>query len=177
MDSGVFTAVQTTAGYALGDRFEDLLDGVLAPYRTRREVMVAALRDAGYEVFASPATFYVWSRVPAGGSSVEFCGRVLDEIGVVVTPGLGFGPGGEGWFRISLTASDAEIAARACSGPSLNPLMSLDPRYASALRLALSRLLRASARSSQIFTPRQGERIVTRPFTAFSRSSSLRTLL
>jgi LL-diaminopimelate aminotransferase len=110
MDSGVFTAVQTTAGYALGDRFEDLLDGVLAPYRARREVMVAALRDAGYEVFASPATFYVWSRVPAGGSSVEFCGRVLDEIGVVVTPGLGFGPGGEGWFRISLTADDAAVA-------------------------------------------------------------------
>ena len=110
MDSGVFTAVQATAGYALGERFENLLDGVLAPYRARREVVVTALREAGYDVFDSPATFYVWSRVPEGGASVEFCGRVLDEIGVVVTPGLGFGPGGEGWFRISLTAADAEVA-------------------------------------------------------------------
>jgi LL-diaminopimelate aminotransferase len=110
MDSGVFTAVQTTAGFALGDRFENLLDGVLAPYKARRAVAVSALREAGYDVFDSPATFYVWSRVPGDESSVDFCSRVLDEIGVVVTPGLGFGTGGEGWFRISLTASDEDIS-------------------------------------------------------------------
>lgn len=64
----------------------------------------------GVEVFPSPATFYVWAKVPTDESSIDFCGRALREIGTVITPGLGFGTGGEGWFRISLTASDADIA-------------------------------------------------------------------
>jgi len=110
IDSGVFTAVQQTAAFALGDAFESLLAEVMAAYPERRRVMVAALERAGFAVYPSPATFYVWCRVPAGTTSVEFCSRVLDEIGVVVTPGVGFGTGGEGWFRISLTATDADIA-------------------------------------------------------------------
>lgn len=110
IDSGVFTAVQQTAAYAMGEAFEDLLAGVTAPYEERRRVITAALLEQGMEVFPSPATFYVWTKVPGGGSSLDFCARALREIGIVVTPGVGFGPGGEGWFRISLTASDEDIA-------------------------------------------------------------------
>ncbi len=110
MDSGVFTAVQETAAYALGEAFEGLLDSVLQAYPGRREVMVDALCAAGIEVFPATATFYVWCRVPGTESAVDFCSRVLSEIGLVVTPGTGFGTGGEGWFRISLTASDEDIA-------------------------------------------------------------------
>ena len=110
IDSGVFTAVQITAAHALGESFDDLLASVMAAYPGRREVMVAALEKAGFEVFDSPATFYVWCRVPDGESSVDICARALEEIGVVVTPGPGFGTGGEGWFRISLTASDEDVA-------------------------------------------------------------------
>lgn len=110
IDSGVFTAIQTTASHALGEAFENLLGSVISAYPDRRRVMTEALGKAGFEVFDATATFYVWSRVPAGETSVDFCSRVLDEIGVVVTPGTGFGPGGEGWFRISLTASDEDIA-------------------------------------------------------------------
>lgn len=110
IDSGVFTAVQATAAHALGASFDELLDGVMAAYPGRRKTMVDALKLAGFEVFDSAATFYVWCRVPAGESSVEFCSRALEEIGVVVTPGTGFGSGGEGWFRISLTADDEDIA-------------------------------------------------------------------
>jgi LL-diaminopimelate aminotransferase len=110
MDSGVFTAIQETAAFALGDAFDGLLVSVMAAYPSRRKTMESALREAGFEVFPSPATFYIWVRVPHGGSSIEFCQRVLNELGVVVTPGLGFGTGGEGWFRISLTASDEDIA-------------------------------------------------------------------
>ncbi len=109
MDSGVFTAVQRTAAYAMGDAFDGLLGSALEPYAERRRLMVAALEEAGFEVFPSPATFYVWSRVPGGEAAVDFCRRALDEIGVVVTPGPGFGAGGEGWFRISLTASEADL--------------------------------------------------------------------
>ncbi len=110
MDSGVFTAVQETAVHALGESFAELLAGVVEAYPERRRIMVAALADAGIEVFPTTATFYVWCRVPGKESAVDFCGRALREVGLVVTPGNGFGPGGEGWFRISLTASDADIA-------------------------------------------------------------------
>jgi len=74
---------------------------------------VSALADAGFEIFDTAATFYVWVRVPGGGSSTDFCTRVLDELDLVVTPGLGFGSGGEGWFRISLTAADDDVAEAA----------------------------------------------------------------
>ena len=110
IDSGVFTAVQQTAAYALGPAFGELLEQVMEPYGRRREVMETALQEAGVEVFASQATFYVWARVPGAESSLTFCARALAETGTVITPGVGFGAGGEGWFRISLTASDAAIA-------------------------------------------------------------------
>lgn len=110
IDSGVFTAIQTTAAYALGEAFDELLGSVIEAYPGRRRIMTEGLAKAGFEVFDSTATFYVWCRVPEGETSVEFCSRALDEIGLVVTPGTGFGSGGEGWFRISLTASDEDIA-------------------------------------------------------------------
>ncbi len=109
IDSGVFTAVQAVAEHALGDAFESLLEGVIAPYEARREMIVPVLEKKGWEVFPSQATFYVWTRVPGNESSVEFCARALKELGLVVTPGLGFGTGGDGWFRISLTASDEDV--------------------------------------------------------------------
>ena len=102
--------IQATAAHALGESFAELLDSVMSAYPRRRRIMVEALTGAGFEVFDAAATFYVWCRVPGDESSVDFCGRALEEIGVVITPGPGFGPGGEGWFRISLTASDEDVA-------------------------------------------------------------------
>ncbi|MFO7609068.1 MAG: aminotransferase class I/II-fold pyridoxal phosphate-dependent enzyme [Candidatus Krumholzibacteriia bacterium] len=110
IDSGVFTPVQQVAAHALGPAFASLQREVMAPYARRRAVMVEALEAAGFDVFPSGATFYVWARVPDGGASADFCRRVLAEIDVVATPGLGFGSGGEGWFRLSLTAADADVA-------------------------------------------------------------------
>jgi len=113
MDSGVFGAIQETAAFALGPERQTLLDGVMGVYRRRRGIMVEALTAAGYEVFPSEATFYVWVRVPGDEAAEAFCARALEQIGVVLTPGTGFGPGGKGWFRISLTASDEDVAAGA----------------------------------------------------------------
>lgn len=110
MDSGVFEAVQETAAHGLGDAFASLLDEVMSVYPERRRIIVEALEKAGVEVFPSPATFYVWAKVPGQESSIDYCSRALQEIGTVITPGLGFGRGGDGWFRISLTASDDAIA-------------------------------------------------------------------
>ncbi len=113
IDSGPFGAVQEVATFALGDVCEDLLAQALKPYPRRRQVIVDALARAGIEVFATTATFYVWARVPTGETSLSFCARLLKATGVVATPGVGFGAGGEGWFRLSLTAPDPRIDAAA----------------------------------------------------------------
>ncbi len=115
LDSGVFSAVQEAAAFALGARCDQLLAEVREVYPPRRAMLAAALREAGIEVFETAFTFYIWARVPGGEGSLTFCRRVLDRQGVVLAPGIGFGPGGEGWFRASLTAPDdrvAEAAAR-----------------------------------------------------------------
>lgn len=109
-DSGVFGAIQEVAALALGELFDSLHTKVMTVYPPRRTTIVTALAGAGIEVFPTSATFYVWSRVPEGENSLAFCRRVLADHAVVLTPGVGFGPGGEGWFRISLTAPDERIA-------------------------------------------------------------------
>jgi LL-diaminopimelate aminotransferase len=112
-DSGVFGAIQEVAVAALAPDGEALARDVMGVYPERRRRLVAALESAGIEVFPSPATFYVWARVPGGGGSLEFCAALLEATGVVATPGVGFGAGGEGWFRMSLTAPDDRIAVAA----------------------------------------------------------------
>jgi LL-diaminopimelate aminotransferase len=63
----------------------------------------------GIEAPAPRASLYVWARVPSGYTSVDFMLRLLDETAVVVTPGVGFGAAGEGYFRISLTTPDDRL--------------------------------------------------------------------
>jgi LL-diaminopimelate aminotransferase len=64
----------------------------------------------GFEVQAPLATFYVWASIPAGfASSAEFVSFILDEAGVVLTPGRGFGEYGEGYFRLALTVETSRI--------------------------------------------------------------------
>jgi LL-diaminopimelate aminotransferase len=64
---------------------------------------VAALREAGFALEAPKAAMYLWIALPAGVQSAAFATRALEETGVVVLPGSGFGPAGEGFFRIALT--------------------------------------------------------------------------
>ena len=75
--------------------------------------MKEALRKAGFEFWDSNATFYVWVKVKGKSSSSEFAKWLLEEHHILVTPGVGFGQGGEGWFRISLTAPDDVIEVSA----------------------------------------------------------------
>jgi LL-diaminopimelate aminotransferase len=70
---------------------------------------VAALRGLGLRVSPPKASLYVWARVPEGSTSVEFTTRLLEEAGVVVTPGIGYGPSGEGYVRLSLTLADERL--------------------------------------------------------------------
>lgn len=78
-------------------------------YTERRDLMVRGLRNAGFNVDLPKATFYLWVRVPEGYTSTQLATRLLEEAGLVVTPGNGFGEPGEGYFRIALTQKKERI--------------------------------------------------------------------
>jgi LL-diaminopimelate aminotransferase len=105
VDSGVFDAVQQAAITALSGP-QDCIREACRIYQERRDVLVRGLRDLGYTVEAPRATFYVWMKVD---DSLQFASRLLDEAGIVVTPGIGFGAGGEGYVRFALTRPSERI--------------------------------------------------------------------
>jgi LL-diaminopimelate aminotransferase len=78
-------------------------------YRRRRDTLVAALRAIGLEVNAPKGTIYLWARVPDGDTSASFTERVLEDAGVVISPGAAYGASGEGFVRMSLTTPDDRL--------------------------------------------------------------------
>ena len=109
VDSGLFEAVQL-AGVAAVQGPREPLAEMNAIYERRRDLVVSALADIGVEVDAPRGTIYIWAPVPEGHTSVSFAELVLEEAGVVVSPGSMYGPSGEGFFRISLTTPDERIS-------------------------------------------------------------------
>lgn len=101
LDSGIFQAVQEAGIEALR-----LGDQIVEPSRTiyqeRRDILVDGLRAVGLECEKPRATFYVWVACPKGLSSADFTTKLLDEAGVVTTPGNGFGAAGEGYVRFTV---------------------------------------------------------------------------
>src|SRR5208282_1722752 len=108
-DSGVFQAVQEAAITGLEGGDGDKLAAYCAIYKQRRDLLVGALRGLGIKCDPPRATFYIWAEVPKGYSSVSFTEHVLKEAGVLITPGSGFGKGGEGFVRFSLTVSSERL--------------------------------------------------------------------
>jgi len=102
VDSGAFQAVQF-AGIAALEGPDEHINRQRAIYQERRDITVRGLEEVGLKVFRPKAGCYVWCRVPEGYTSESFVARLIDEAGVVVTPGVGFGEHGEGYFRVSLT--------------------------------------------------------------------------
>ena len=109
VDSGVFQAVQC-AGIAALTGPQELPEQYRRTYQRRRDVVVQGLKALGWDVDIPKGTFFVWAPVPGGLDSRRFATRLLDEVGVVVTPGIGFGPSGEGFYRIALTVAEARLA-------------------------------------------------------------------
>ncbi|HEX9144791.1 MAG TPA: LL-diaminopimelate aminotransferase [Candidatus Binatia bacterium] len=101
LDSGIFQAVQEAGIEALrlGDA---LVEPARKIYQERRDTLVDGLRAIGLECDKPQATFYVWVSAPKGLSSTEFTAKLLDEAGVVTTPGNGFGAAGEGYVRFTV---------------------------------------------------------------------------
>ncbi|MDB4880230.1 MAG: Aminotransferase [Gemmatimonadetes bacterium] len=109
---GTPTAVQHAAAYALDHR-EEIVPAKVAEYRARRDAVVAALAELGWTIPVPTASMYLWLPVPAGVDDWQWVTTLIDEDGVVVTPGVAFGEGGRGWFRISLVRDVATLAAAA----------------------------------------------------------------
>ncbi|MBA2580466.1 MAG: LL-diaminopimelate aminotransferase [Thermoleophilaceae bacterium] len=108
IDSGMFEAVQLAAVVALDDE-GDFGAEMSAVYERRRDIVCDTLEAIGVEVTRPLGTIYVWAPVPAGHTSASYCELVLEESGVVVSPGSSYGPSGEGFFRISLTLPDERL--------------------------------------------------------------------
>lgn len=104
VDSGIFQAVQEAAIEALSSN-QSCVEEYRKIYKERRDFVVSELSKMGYDVFYPKATFYVWVKTPNNIDSRTFCGKILEETGVVITPGIGFGTYGEGYFRIALTVN------------------------------------------------------------------------
>ncbi len=102
VDSGVFQAVQEAAVAALtGD--DRCIEENCRIYKERRDTLIKGLKEVGLKAEEPKATFYVWCEVPEGYTSVEFTKKLLEEAGILVTPGVGFGEYGEGFVRFALT--------------------------------------------------------------------------
>ncbi|MBD1906851.1 aspartate aminotransferase [Funiculus sociatus GB2-A5] len=103
LDYGIFAALQTAAQTAL-ELPDEYVNQVCDRYRRRRDFLIQGLGELGWNIPKPKATMYLWVPCPVGMGSTDFALSVLQQTGVVVTPGNAFGAGGEGYVRVSLIA-------------------------------------------------------------------------
>ena len=112
VDTGTYMGIQA-AGVAALESWGDFVPANVAIFQERRDAAVQAFRTAGFTVESPRATMYLWIPLPEGVASKSFADRLLEEEGVIVLPGSGFGAGGEGFFRISFIVSPERLAEAA----------------------------------------------------------------
>jgi LL-diaminopimelate aminotransferase len=108
IDSGLFQAIQEAGTEAL-NLLDTPLPEIIDTYERRRDVMVEGLEEMGLEADRPKATFYLWIRVPTGYTSAQFATLLLEQGGIVATPGNGFGEEGEGYIRMALTVDEERL--------------------------------------------------------------------
>lgn len=108
MDSGQFIPVQKAAATALESNLETVT-AYNRIYEERMETLCSGLKMLGFNVDKPKGSIFVWAQVPDGYTSASFANRLLEESGIVVTPGNAFGTGGEGYFRIALSVSKERL--------------------------------------------------------------------
>jgi LL-diaminopimelate aminotransferase len=108
LDSGIPQAIQYMAIEALNGP-QDCVAEHNAIYQRRRDLIVEVLNRIGLQVTPPKASLYIWAKVPEGYNSVDFTADLLDQVNVAVTPGVGYGPSGEGYVRLSLTTPDVSL--------------------------------------------------------------------
>ncbi len=108
MDSGTVSALQEASAKALLECDAEA-EEIRKLYKRRAEVFSAGLKKLGYDVLDCKGTLYLWVKVPAGFSSMQFAEKVLNEADIVLTPGIGFGKSADNYFRIALTVEEPVI--------------------------------------------------------------------
>lgn len=108
LDSGVFQAIQY-AGIAALEGPQVCVERMRQVYQERRDVVIEGLSNMGWKIEPPKATIYVWVPVPSKYTSTEFAELVLEKAGVIITPGIGYGNYGEGYFRIALTVEKERL--------------------------------------------------------------------
>jgi LL-diaminopimelate aminotransferase len=108
LDSGIPQAIQYAAVEALRGSQEHIAEHN-AILQRRRDKLLKVLNEIGLKARIPKATFYIWAKIPQGYTSMDFTKKLLDEAGIAVTPGTGYGKEGEGYIRLSLTISDNRL--------------------------------------------------------------------
>jgi LL-diaminopimelate aminotransferase len=107
-DTGQFTPIQKAAAFALNSD-QSCIARHNEIYKQRMTAMLDGLRKIGVEVDPPKGSFFIWAPVPSGYTSTEFVTSVMEQTGVILTPGNAFGPSGEGYFRVSLSVSNERL--------------------------------------------------------------------
>ncbi|MDH3471057.1 MAG: aminotransferase class I/II-fold pyridoxal phosphate-dependent enzyme, partial [Acidimicrobiia bacterium] len=112
LDYGTFQPIQIASIIALNE-CDDYPDHVSGVYRKRRDVLVDGLNRAGWKMAPPQGTMFVWAEIPgpyADAGSLEFAIKLMREAKVAVSPGIGFGPSGDGFVRFALVENENRIA-------------------------------------------------------------------
>ena len=111
LDYGAFTPIQVAAAAALNGP-QDCVDEIRSIYKGRRDTLVKAMKGAGWDIPAPPASMFAWAQIPEPyreAGSMLFSKLLIEEAGVAVAPGVGFGEYGEGFVRIGLVENEHRI--------------------------------------------------------------------
>lgn len=111
IDFGIFRAIQHAAIKTLSGP-QDIVTQTVEIYKRRLDLFVKGLNDIGWKVDMPKATFYIWAHIPLKYSaltSMEFTDLLLEEAGIAVAPGTGFGEYGEGFVRFALVESEDRL--------------------------------------------------------------------
>ena len=108
VDSGCFIPIQLASASLLSENL-DFLEKMRAVYRSRIKILTEGLMANGWKVPLPEATFYVWAKVPEGETSLTWSNFLLEKLGIVVTPGEGFGRSAKNHVRFSLTLPDDDV--------------------------------------------------------------------
>lgn len=108
LDYGVFVPIQKAAIQALSDT-SNFSNDLRKTYKNRRDILVNGLNNIGWQVESPKASMFIWAKVPPSFTSADFAYRLIDDAGIVVTPGNAFGPSGEGYVRIALVQNEETL--------------------------------------------------------------------
>jgi len=111
LDYGAFTPIQVAATAALNGP-QDCVETIRQTYKSRRDVLVQSMGRAGWDIPAPPASMFAWAPIPEAyreAGSMLFSKLLIEEAGVAVAPGVGFGEYGEGYVRIGLVENEHRI--------------------------------------------------------------------